>query len=89
VARLADVGGGYRELQIIDTPENHEALAIALSLVDSGVPSGVEVDRSAQEALQHDHAYVESLVASGNLQRRETVELTPAQQLELEALFLK
>jgi hypothetical protein len=89
VARLVEVGGGYSELQIIDTPENREALQIALSLVDSGVPSGVEVDRAAQEALQRDHAYVESLVASGELQRRETVELTPDQQLELEALFLK
>jgi hypothetical protein len=89
VARLVDVGSGFSELQIIDTLENREALEIALSLVDSGVPSGVEVDRSAQEALQRDHAYVESLVASGELQRRETVELTPDQQLELEALFLK
>jgi hypothetical protein len=89
VAHLVDVGGGFRELRIIDTPENREALQIALALVDSGVASGVEVDRAAQEALQKDQAYVESLVASGQLQTRETVELTANQQMELEALFLK
>jgi hypothetical protein len=89
VARLVDVGGGYRELQIIDTAENREALDIALALVDAGAVSGMEVDRAAQDALQKDQTFVESLVASGELQTRETVTLTPGQQLELEALFLK
>jgi hypothetical protein len=89
VARLIDVGNGFSELQIIDTPENREALGIAYSLVESGVPTGTEVDESAREALQKEHSYVESLVASGDLQRRHTVALTPQQQLELENLFLK
>lgn len=89
VARLVDVGSGFSELQIIDTPENREALGIALALVDSGAASGMEVDRAAQEALQKDQTYVESLVASGQLQNRETIELTASQQMELEALFLK
>ncbi len=89
VACLVDLGGGFSQLQIIDTPENREALSIAYKLVDAGVASGTEVDESARQALQQEHSFVESLVASGELQRRSKVTLTPDQQLEMENLFLK
>jgi hypothetical protein len=89
IARLVDVGGGFSELQIIDTLENREALSIAYNLVDAGVAAGTEVDESAREALQQEHSFVESLVASGDLQRRHKVTLTQEQQLEMENLFLK
>jgi hypothetical protein len=89
IAQLIDVGNGFRELRVIDTPENLEALDIAQALVDGGTPSGTEVDDAARMALQKDHAYVESLVASGELQKRGNVGLSPEQQLELETLFLK
>jgi hypothetical protein len=89
VARLVDVGGGFSELHIINTPENREALSIAYHLVDAGVAAGTEVDESARNALQQDHSYVESLVASGELQRRHQVPITQEQQLEMENLFLK
>lgn len=88
VARLIDAGNGFSELRIIDTAENLEALRIAYALVDSGVPTGTEVDESARAALQQEQSYVESMVASGDLQRRETVELTPAQQLTFDSLFM-
>lgn len=88
VARLIDVGNGYSELEIIDTQENREALQIAYALVDSGVAAGTEVDESARSALQEEQSYVESLVASGDLQRREPIELTQEQQLEMDKLFL-
>jgi hypothetical protein len=89
VARLIDVGHGYSELRIIDTPENREALDIAYSLIESGVPTGVEVDEEARSALQQDQSFVESLVASGKLQRRGTLPLTPAQKDEIRTLFLR
>lgn len=89
VAHLIDVGNGYFELRIIDTRENREALDMAYKLVDAGVASGTEVDQDARDALQQEQSYVESLVASGNLQSREIVSLTPDQQAELETLFLK
>jgi len=89
VATLNDIGNGFSQLQIIDTPENREALEIAYALVESGVPAGTEVDEAAREALQKEHSYVESLVASGQLQDRHSISLTPQQQLELENLFLK
>lgn len=89
VATLNDIGNGFSELEIINTPENREALEIAYGLVESGVPAGTEVDEAAREALQKEHSYVESLVASGQLQDRHNIALTPQQQLELENLFLK
>ncbi len=89
VARLVNVGGKFHQLQIIDTPENREALSIAYNLVDAGVAAGTEVDEDARNALQQDHSFVESLVASGDLQRRSNVTLTQDQQLEMENLFLK
>lgn len=89
VAQLIDVGFGYRQLRIIDTPENIEALDIAYSLVDSGVASGIEIDEAAREALQSDQVYVESLVASAELHKRKKVELSEEQQLKLELIFMK
>ncbi len=62
---------------------------MAYNLVDAGVASGTEVDQAARDALQQDHTYVESLVSSGELQRRHNVPLTQAQQIEMETLFLK
>ena len=89
VARLVNVGGGFSELQIIDTEENREALEIAYNLVAAGVSTGTEVDESARKALQQEHSFVESLVAAGNLQRRFNITVTAEQQLEIENLFLK
>ena len=89
VARLIDLGNGFSELHIINTPENREALDIAYSLVESGVAAGTEVDDEARNALQQEQTYVESLIASGQLQSRQKIALTPQQQLELENLFLK
>lgn len=89
VAQLIDVGNGYSELRIIDTEENKEALEMAYDLISAGVTSGAEVDQAAREALQKSHTFVESLVASGELRKREKVVLTQQQQLELDLLFQK
>ncbi len=63
-------------------------LRIAYALVDSGNASGTEVDDDARRALQQEHSFVESLVAAGELSKREQVELTQAQEIELDKLFL-
>jgi hypothetical protein len=88
VGRLVDVGGGYSEFHIIDTPENREALNIAYSLVTEGTVSGLEVDEEARIALQRDQRYVESLIASSELRKRETIALSEEEQDELERLLL-
>jgi hypothetical protein len=87
VAQLVPVGGSYAELRLIDTPENREALRIALSLVDEGAATGIEVDESARRALQMDQQYLESIVASGELRKREVVPMSEDQQLELDMVL--
>ncbi|MCW5943857.1 MAG: hypothetical protein KIS66_16625 [Fimbriimonadaceae bacterium] len=87
VAQLVDVGSGFSELHIIDTRENREALSIAYDLVDAGVAAGTDVDDDARAALQHEQSYVESIIASKDLLKREKIDLTQEQQLELEGLF--
>lgn len=87
VARLVPVGSGYAELHLIDTEENREALRIALALVDQGTAKGIEVDEQARQALQLDQEYLESLVAAGQLRKREVVALDEDQQLELDMIL--
>lgn len=87
VARLVPSGHGYAELHLIDTPENREALKIALALVDEGAATGVEVDEQARHALQQDQQYLESIVASGQLRKREVVPMNEDQQLELDMVL--
>lgn len=87
VAQLVRTGGGFSELRLIDTPENREALKIALALVDEGAATGVEVDEQARRALQMDQQYLESIVASGELRKREVVPMDEEQQLELDMVL--
>jgi hypothetical protein len=87
VARLVPVGTGYEELHLIDTEENREALRIALELVDAGAATGVEVDEEARRALQMDHQYLGSIVASGKLRAREVVPMGEEEQYELDMVF--
>jgi hypothetical protein len=89
VATLDDSGNGFKQLRIIDTEENKEALDIAYHLVDAGVAKGIEVDEDARKAIQQDQSSVESLVATGKLQRTRKVELSVGQQQQLDLVFLK
>lgn len=89
IAHLSDAGAGYKQLHIIDTPENREALNIALDLVDGGDPKGMEVDDAARHALQQDQKFVESMVASSTLAKTKKISLTEQQQFELDLAFLK
>jgi len=89
VAQLINVGGGWSELRIIDTPENREALNIAYDLVSTGTFQGMEVDEQARTALQQEQHYIESLIASSEMRKRETIQLTHEQQEQLDLLFLE
>jgi hypothetical protein len=88
IARLVPSGGGFSELEIIDAPENREALDIAYDLVSGDQPKGMEVDEQARMALQQDQQYVESLIASAAIRTRETVKLSSEQAEQLDLLFL-
>jgi hypothetical protein len=88
VGRLISIGGRYYHFEIIDTPENNEALEIAYDLIYMGEAGGMEIDDDARFALQQDQKYVESIISSNDLRRRESVKLSHQEQLNLEALFV-
>jgi hypothetical protein len=89
VAHLADAGHGYKQLHIIDTDENREALDIVYALVNAGVAKGIEVDAEARQALQQEQTYVESLISAGKLQKTKKVPLTEQQEQQLAFTFLR
>lgn len=88
VGRLEDVGGGYYQFHIIDTPENREALDIAYSLVVTGKTSTLDIDEDARKALQYDQKYVESLIAASELRKHESITLSKDKQDELDRILL-
>ena len=89
VARLNDVGNGFSELEIIDTPENREALDMASSLISEGKITGSGVDDDARRALHESQDYVESLVAAAQIRGRGSVPLSEEQSEQLDLLFIK
>ena len=89
IARLNDVGSGFKQLEIIDTDENKEALDIAYDLVNAGTASGIEVDEDARKALQQGYSYTESLISSGDLFRNKQVQISQDQREEIERYLLQ
>ena len=57
--------------------------------MNAGVAKGIEVDEDARKAIQQDQSFVESLVASGKLQKTKKIALSEGQQQQLDLIFLK
>lgn len=85
VAKLSrNTSNGRATLQLIDTTENNEALAMAKALVASGAVSGLEVNDEAKFALEKDQTYAESIVAANTLRTKKRVPLSQELQEQLE-----
>lgn len=89
VAQLVKLPGGYRQLQIIDTPENRESLRIAYDLVQGETPPDLTVDKEAMKAMTGPQEYIESLVSSRMLRERETITLSDETTHEISQLLLE
>lgn len=89
IAQLVTLPNGYRQLKIIDTPENREALRIAYSLVQGDTPPDLGVDNEAQKAMSGSQEYVDSLVSARVLREKETVTLSEEKKFEYEQLLLE
>lgn len=88
VARLEVLANGYRQLKIIDTPENRESLRIAYDLVQGDTPPDLAIDQEAMNAMSGDQEYVESLVSSRLLRDKETITLPEEKQFEIGQILL-
>ena len=82
------LSSGYRQLKIIDTPENRESLRIAYQLVQGDAPPDLAIDAEAMNAMTGPQEYVESLVSSRMLRDKETITLPDEKQFELGQLLL-
>jgi len=89
IAQLITLPNGYRQLQIIDTPENREALKIAYGLVTDGAPPTQSVDDDALRAMTGPQEYVESLVSSRMMREREKITLSEESEFEVGQLLLE
>lgn len=88
MCRLEDIGSGWHRLWLNDTPENREALDIAISLLNGNEVYSTGIDDDARFALQQNQEYIESKRASIKLRETEKVPLSEEQREEIDDLLL-
>ena len=89
VAYLKQVSTGRWQLHLNQTSENVQALDLAIKLLRTGQLADMEVDQEARIALTKDEEYVQSLISSTELRRREKQISDPQAQEEFEQMLLK
>jgi hypothetical protein len=70
------------------TEENVEALSLAIDLLRTGELSNLEVNQDARIALSKDEKYIQSIVSSAELKKREKVTLSEDAAAQYEQLML-
>ncbi|KEO61247.1 hypothetical protein [Thioclava indica] len=81
VAFLHEVSSGMWQLRLNRTPENEAALNLAIDVLRSGEVSNMEINQDARIALSKDETYIQSIVASADLKRRQK-DITDPQAIE-------
>ncbi|MEA4897553.1 MAG: hypothetical protein VB115_04825 [Christensenellaceae bacterium] len=88
IGYLRETTSGYHQFRLHDTPENQEALEIAIQLVAEGTATGTEVNEEARIALQKDQSYIEALIASRKIRESEKIALSEDMQMQIDDLLL-
>ncbi len=89
VARLKPTANNRWQLHLNRTEENEVALKLAIEMLRSGTMANMEVDQEARIALSKGEEYIQSLISSAELKKRQK-QLTDAQAAhEFEQLILK
>lgn len=89
VAFLEEVSSNRWRLRINKTPENVEALNLAIKLLETGELAGMEVDQEARIALGKDEQYIQSLISAQEMKKRAKELVDPQAKHEFEQLLLK
>ncbi|MXW50611.1 MAG: hypothetical protein F4X81_16405 [Gammaproteobacteria bacterium] len=89
VATLKHTSGDRWQLHLHKTSENEKALDLAITLLKSGDLAGMEVNQDARIALTRDEEYIQSLISSKELKKRDESPIDPQASVELEQLILK
>ncbi|HHW33384.1 MAG TPA: hypothetical protein GXX24_04465 [Paracoccus solventivorans] len=89
VAHLKQTAHDRWQLHLNRTEENETALKLAIQLLRSGTMADMEVDQEARIALSKDEEYIQSLISSAELKKRQK-QMTDIQAAhEFEQLILK
>lgn len=89
VANLRQTTTNRWQLHLHRTEENEAALALAIELLRSGNMANMEVNQDARIALTKDEEYIQSLVASSDLRKRQSQMMDEQAIYEFEQLILK
>jgi len=71
-----------------ETPENDEALDLAIQLVTAGSLTGAEINEEAKLAFQKDQAYIEGIIASNAIRKQQKISISEEAQLQIDDLLL-
>ena len=88
VATLVAAEGERWQLRLHKTPENEEALNLAINLLESGDLAGMEVNQDARIALTRNEEYIQSLISASEMKKREREIVNPEANHEFEQLLL-
>jgi len=89
VATLRATSADRWQLHLNRSPENEAALTLAIELLRTGTMANMEVDKEARIALSKDEEYVQSLISSAELKKRQKAIADPQAIHEFEQLLLK
>lgn len=89
VAQLRPVGSSQWQLVLNRTPENQQALDLAINLLRTGTLADMEVNQQARIALTKGEEYIQSLISASELKARGKQIKDPEASHEFEQLILK
>lgn len=88
VGSLIPIAGGRHQFRLNKTEENIAALNLAISLLRTGELANLDVNQEARLALSNDEKYIQSILSSAELKKREQVALDDKAAHEFEQLML-
>lgn len=89
VAYLKPTTADRWQLHLNRTEENEAALNLAIQLLRSGTMANMEVDQEARIALSRGEEYIQSLISSAEMKKRQKQVADPQAAHEFEQLILK
>lgn len=89
VAYLKQTSQNMWQLCLNRTPENEDALTLAINLLKTGELSGMEVNSDARIALGKGEEYIQSLISASEIKKRQKAVADPQAAYEFEQLLLK
>lgn len=88
VGRLEKETNERYKFVLVNLKENVAALDLAIQLLEEGTVSNMEINQDARIALQKDQSYIESVLASTELRKSETITLDEESKEQLDDILL-